>query len=65
MTLKTSFFVVQAPGHYGDQTTVLSSHYTVRAAKKAAAPGLCVRVGYLRKGDVLRRHAEDIFPIMP
>lgn len=35
---RTNFVVVSAPGYYGDKTTVTSSHRTLDAAKRAAAP---------------------------
>lgn len=57
------FFVVPAPGHYGDRATVISSHRTLAAAKKAAGRGYVVRVGALKKGDEWTRASEAIYPI--
>ncbi len=50
---KTRFFVVFASGHGGARSTVLSAHYTYRAALKAIRDTtmLCIRVGHKRKGD--------------
>ena len=62
---KTRFFVVDKPGHYGDQTRVISAHVTEPAAKRAAGKcfAACVRRGSLVKGDVFRRAAETVYPI--
>jgi len=53
--METKFFVVPAAGHFSDVTTVLSSHVTLAAARKAAkSPGTfrCeVRIGGKKKGD--------------
>lgn len=55
MTTETKFFVVPAPGHFGNVTEVLSSYRTLAAARKAAKPGesfRCeVRSGGKKKGD--------------
>jgi hypothetical protein len=59
---KAQYFVVPAPGHYGDKARVLSSHSTAAAAKKAAKQGLIARVGAKRKGDEWLRSSEDIYP---
>lgn len=62
--MATVAFVVAAPGYYGDETTVISSHRTVAAAKRAVTwPGECVRMGSLQKGDTFRRSSEAIYPI--
>lgn len=65
------FFVVVAPGHYGDSgTRVVSSHYTLDAARRAAATPagahvwFVVRQGGLRKGDSFGRVSESIYPIV-
>lgn len=60
----TCCFVVPAPGHYGDETRVVSSHLTVESAKKHIGTGWCVRLGSLSKGDIFRRAAEDIYPVV-
>lgn len=60
---KTQYFVVPAPGHYGDRARVSSSHATLAAAKRAATARYVVRVGSLRKGDVWFRSSEQIYPV--
>lgn len=70
----TTYFVAPAPGCYGDRTTVLSSHHTLEAARRAAGRGVtvpgggrfwnAVRKGHLRKGDTLYRVDEPQYPIM-
>lgn len=58
------YFIVSAPGHYGDSTLVFSSHGSLAAARRAASGGaLVVREGALAKGDRLYRSAEGIYPI--
>lgn len=57
------YFVVPAPGHYGDRATVISSHRTLAAAKKAAGPGYVVRMGAVKKGDEFLRADEQFHPI--
>lgn len=65
MSTKTNFFVVAAPGHYGDTTRVMSAHRTVDAARKmAGGGGWVVRVGSLRKGDTFRRASESFYPMI-
>lgn len=65
----TRYFVVDAPGHYGDVTRVWSSHHTLPAALKAARPigsgshRYVVREGGLRKGDPFLRVYEETYPI--
>lgn len=59
----TQYFVVPAPGHYGDRATVLSSHATLKAAIRAAGAGYSVRVGDKRKGDVWLRVYEESYPM--
>ena len=61
--IKTVFFVVPAPGHYGDRCKVVSAHHTLDAAKRAAALGFVVRAGSLRKGTEFTRADEAIFPV--
>ena len=65
------FFVVLAPGQYGHfGTRVVSSHYTLDAARRGAATPagahcwFVVRRGGLRKGDSFGRVAESIYPIV-
>lgn len=57
----TRYFVVPAPGHYGDRARVLSSHATVTAAKRAAGRGFVVREGALRKGAAWLRVYEETY----
>ena len=57
------YFVVPAPGYYGDEAEVRSSHSTVTAARKAAGQTGCVRVGYKRKGELWLRIWEEQYPI--
>lgn len=61
---RTRYFVVFAPGHYGDTCKVLSSHYTYRAASRAIedTTTLVIREGHLRKGDTFFRVDEPLFP---
>ena len=58
------YFVVPAPGHYGDRTRVISGHRTLEAARRAArrAFAACVREGAKRKGDLFLRVSEQIYP---
>lgn len=70
----TRYFVAPAPGCYGDRTDVLSSHRTLRAARRAAGrpitvPGggrfwYAVRRGELRKGQALFRVDESVYPVV-
>lgn len=57
------FFVVPAPGHYGDQAKVYSSHRTIAAARKAAGKSEVVRVGNKAKGDTWLRVYEETYPV--
>lgn len=60
--METRYFVVAAPGYYGDKTRVVSSHATRETAIKAAAKGNYVaRVGAMRKGEIFLRHWEGIY----
>lgn len=58
-----SYFVVPAPGHYGDRARVYSGHRTLAAAKKAARQGGIVRVGNKGKGDEWLRVYEETYPV--
>lgn len=64
-TTVTAYFVVPAPGHYGDRSRVLSSHRTAKAARRAAGAGYVVRQGALRKGAEWLRSSEQHYPIAP
>lgn len=55
----TSYFIVAAPGHYGDKARVLSSHNTLALAHKKRNAGECVREGGLKKGEVFLRVYEQ------
>ena len=58
----TNYFIISAPGHYGDRTRVISSRGTLKAARKARGAGECVREGALKKGAVFFRSAESVYP---
>ena len=60
--MATMYFVVPAPGHYGDRTRVVSSHRTLAAAEKAATSGYVARIGALRKGSQFLRSDEAVYP---
>lgn len=60
-TMTTSYFVVAAPGHYGDKTRVQSAHQTLADAHKKRGPGECVREGALEKGAVFLKSAEHVY----
>jgi len=60
-TEEQRFFVVPAPGHYGDRARVLSSHATMEAANRAAGIGYVIRVGSLRKGAEWLRVFEETY----
>lgn len=62
-TNQTAYFVVPAPGHYGDRARVISSHRTAAAARKAATSGYVARVGSLRKGQEWMRSSEAVYPL--
>ena len=61
---KTSYFVVPAPGHYGDRARVLSAHYTLPAALRAASPGYVARKGALERGSIWFRVYESVYPMV-
>ena len=61
--MNTSYFVVPAPGHYGDRARVTSSHRTLEAARRAAGSGYVVRTGALVRGDEWLRSSESVYPI--
>ena len=62
----TNFFVVPAPGHYGDRARVYSGHVTIEAARKAAkkTTGVVVRIGAKVRGDLWLRIYEDTCPVV-
>lgn len=57
------FFVVPAPGRYGDKAKVYSSHRTLVAAHKDAGETGVVRVGAKRKGETWLRVYESTYPL--
>lgn len=61
----TTHFVVPAPGHYGDRARVMSSHYSLAAARRHARPGTgcVVRVGACRRGETWLRVYEETYPV--
>ena len=63
---ETKFFVVPAPGHYGDRARVYSSHTTIGAARKATkkSEGVVIRAGSKRKGDVWLRVYEESYLVV-
>ena len=58
----TTYFVVAAPGYYGDKTRVVSSHHTLHAAHKRRGAFECVREGAQMKGEVFFQSAERHYP---
>ena len=62
-TKETTYFVVVAPGHYGDSTLVYSSHRTLAAARRACGDTCVVREGAKRKGERFLRSSEEIYPV--
>jgi hypothetical protein len=63
MTTTTTYAVIPAAGYYGDYATVMSTHRTLAAARKAARPTANVRYAVIerdgtRKGD--RVHRADV-----
>lgn len=66
MTPKRVAFVVPAPGHYGDETRVLSAHYSTAAALRAARRmgGAVARRGSMVRGDRWLRVYEETYPVV-
>lgn len=62
--MKGQYFVVPAPGHYGDRARVISSHRTAAAAQRAATRGYVAREGVKAKGDLWRRADEQHYPVV-
>lgn len=64
-TTQIAYFIVDAPGHYGDRSRVYSSHRSLAAAIKARGTDstVVVRKGALRKGSTWLRASEAIYPI--
>ena len=62
--MNTKYFIVLAPGHYGDTTPVISSHRSIAAARRAVqrVSNAWIREGYKRKGDLFLRVSEQIYP---
>jgi len=61
--MANEYFIVPAPGHYGDRARVVSSHATLDAARKRAKKGMVVRTGRKVKGDLWLRVYEQTYPI--
>lgn len=62
--MSTAYFLVPAPGHYGDRAKVLSSHRTLDAARRAAKwSGTCIRVGEKVRGQEWLRVYEQTYPL--
>lgn len=59
------YFVVPAPGYYGDIARVVSSHGSLAAAWRAAGSSgtLTIREGALQRGERWYRSSEAIYPI--
>lgn len=58
-----SYFVVPAPGYYGNWARVMSSHSTLAAARRAATwKGVVVRKGELCKGAEWLSCYEETYP---
>ena len=70
MTKTTQYIVVDAPGHYGDRTRVISAHHTLDVARRAArrASGgsfrAVARRSTLGKGASWLRVYEETSPIL-
>jgi hypothetical protein len=64
--METKYFVTLAPGFYRDSAVVYSSHRTLDAARRAAKPSkscrYVVRAGSLKKGKLMFRSEEGIYP---
>ena len=62
--MRTRYFVVFAPGHYGGSCRVLSAHRSYRAALDAieGTTTLCVREGHKARGDIFFRVDEPLYP---
>lgn len=60
----SEFFTVTKPGYWTNTTTVVSSHKTLAAARKAARAGfkLEVRKGGLKKGDTWYATSGQVYP---
>lgn len=61
---ETAYFVVPAPGHYGDRARVVSAHKSLDAARRAAKGGYVVREGAKVKGDEWLRSSESVYPVV-
>lgn len=60
---ETKYFLVPAPGYYGDVAWVLSSHRTLAAARKAETQSSVVRIGNKKKGEKWLRVYEETYPV--
>lgn len=62
--MATQYFVVPAPGYYGDTDRVRSSHRTLRAARRQLRRGLEVREGRFARGDRWLRVYAETYPLV-
>lgn len=58
--MTTTYAIIPAPGYYGDYATVMSTHRTLAAARRAARPTPHMRWAIIerpgaRKGDRVHR----------
>jgi hypothetical protein len=62
-----AYFVVPAPGHYGDVTRVLGSYATLADARRSIgrSSSAVVRKGQMEKGDRWLRVYEQVYPLVP
>lgn len=61
---QTRYFVVPAPGHYGDTARVVGSYRSYREARRLATRGWVVRLGSPARGDEWLRVYEMAYPIV-
>lgn len=57
------FFLVPAPGYYGDRARALSSHGTLAAAckRKGRDSSVVIREGSKSRGDTWLRSSENVY----
>jgi hypothetical protein len=60
----SAYFVVEAPGHFGDRAKVVSNHFLLEDALKVATRGYVVKKGHLQKGEWLSAGEYSDFPTM-
>lgn len=65
MKALTQYFVVEAPGRYGDSGTVVVGAYTTyQEAERNAGKGWVVRYGFKNKGDRFLKDDERFSPVV-